>query len=298
MIISSGVPVNYHFVKDKAEKINIEKKEVKRYLEVVNLALNEGQQLRPNISARNDQDFMEAFLCLANEKKDGLNAHYCNSPGDMTHKIQELLKDNHNSARFVVNMGDDGIHFSAFEFFKKDEKLSVIGIEPATIQGYGSSLLAKRASYAVRRDFPSSSFAFIEADLQRSNGDCGMFSLFLVKKMLKEEDKMQALHEKNLAGELKENYGIVYKTTANAFLPPSFMKHAQSPKRLEYYLNDNLDARVQPVNKKGETLISRQNRHIVTVQDDDKKITYSNSIEVKRQIEIEKMFDSIERQLP
>lgn len=263
------------------------------YLDKVDAAIKHGYQLEASTSAFKDKEFMVDFLSLANDKKHDLNAHYCDSPLEMTEKIKLLLEENKSSARFVVNMGQGGFHFSAFEFLKTNEKISIIGIEPATVQGMGPALLAIRSLQAVERVFPDASFAFVETDLQRSNGDCGMFSLFLVKKMLKEQSAMQLIHEKNMSGDLKVDNGILNKNEADFLIPPSFMKHTQSPSRLEGYLNVNPSTRDEPINKKGETLKERQNRNMVSIEKDGKKITYSNSIELKRRLEIESLFSHI-----
>ncbi|PNQ53654.1 multidrug DMT transporter permease, partial [Vibrio agarivorans] len=194
---------------------------------------------------------------------------------------------------FVVNMGEGGTYFSAFEFLKTNDKISIIGIEPATVQGMGPALLAFRCMQAVNREFPDASFAFVETDLQRSNGDCGMFSLFLVNKMLKEKSAMHQIHEKNISGDLKTDHGILNKNEADFLIPPSFMKHTQSPSRLERYLNANSSIRDACINKKGETLKERQDRNVTSIESNGKKITYSNSIELKRRMEIESLFSHI-----
>lgn len=284
MKINSSDPISQQEPEDPTHKLN--KKDLEGYLDEVDVAIKHGHQLRPSTAASKDKQFMVDFLSLANEKRHDLNAHYCDSPLEMMEKIKSLLEENKSSARFVVNMGEGGTHFSAFEFLKTNDKLSVIGLEPATVNGMGPALLALRSKQAIGKEFPDASFAFIETDLQRSNGECGMFSLFLVKKMLKEQSAMQQLHEENISGNFKTEYGVLNKDEANALIPPSFMKHTQSPSRLEAYLNINPSARDIPVNKKGETLKERQDRHIVSIENNGKEIKYSNSIEVKRKTEI------------
>jgi YopJ family protease len=266
---------------------------LKRYLSEVDAAIKDGYQLAASTAASKDKNFMVDFLSLANDKKHDLNAHYCDSPSEMMEKIKLLLEENKISARFVVNMGEGGTHFSAFEFLKTNDKISIVGIEPATVNGMGPALLALRSMTAVKREFPDASFAFIETDLQRSNGDCGMFSLFLVKKMLKEKYAMHQIHEKNMSGGLKTDYGILNKDEADSLIPPSFMKHTQSPSRLARYLNVNSSTGDAPINKKGETLKERQDRNILSIESNGKEITYSNSIELKRRTEIESLLSHV-----
>ncbi|WP_445684269.1 YopJ family acetyltransferase, partial [Vibrio parahaemolyticus] len=63
---------------------------------------------------------------------------------------------------------------------------------------------------------------------------------------------------------------------------PSLMKHTQSPNRLQKYLETRPEAMNCVVNKKGDTLKTRQQRHITTIELDEKTVSYSNSIEQKR----------------
>ncbi|EDI0785121.1 YopJ family acetyltransferase [Salmonella enterica] len=264
------------------------KERLEQYLKIINTALVDGCQLHESVTSPRDKELMKSLVSLANDEKCGLNAYYCDSPLEMMNKIK-MMGENECLAHFVVNMGEGGTHYSAFEFLKKDEKLSIIGIEPSTTRSLGASLLAIRTSQAVKSVLPDASFIFIETDLQRSNGGCGIFSLFLVKKMFKERTAMLELHEKNISGAFESYNGVINQNISDTLIPPSFMKHAQSPKRLNYYLDKNPLATKLVINNKGETLKERQNRLIVTIENKGKQITYSNSIEVKRKIEIEKL---------
>ncbi|WJK29891.1 YopJ family acetyltransferase [Vibrio parahaemolyticus] len=136
--------------------------------------------------------------------------------------------------------------------------------------------------------------AIFETDMQRSYGECAMFSLFLVKKMHKESAQFQELHKKNIDQNLPKSGEIIVSVSqANNLLPPSLMKHVQSPKRLEAYLESRPEVADVVVNKKGETLFSRQQRYITTIEAEDKQITYSTSIEHKRLTEVKKLLESL-----
>ena len=89
---------------------------------------------------------------------------------------------------------------------------------------------------------------------------------------------MKVVHDKNIRGEFSSFEDSLPAT----LFPPSFMKHAQSEKRLEAYLSQNPEAAMLPVNKGGETLRARQARHMVDATVGEKRIRYSNSIEMKR----------------
>lgn len=107
--------------------------------------------------------------------------------------------------------------------------------------------------------------------------------------MHKESAQFQELHKKNIVQNLPKSGDIIVSVSqANNLLPPSLMKHVQSPKRLEAYLESRPEVADVVVNKKGETLFSRQQRYITTIEAEDKQITYSTSIEHKRLTEVKK----------
>ncbi|OED49942.1 hypothetical protein AB838_04405 [Rhodobacteraceae bacterium (ex Bugula neritina AB1)] len=114
--------------------------------------------------------------------------------------------------------------------------------------------------------------------------------------MYKEEAALSELHSRNISGEFKNHdLHVIPQKEADAVLPASFMKHAQSPKRLAAYLDANPSARDQIINKKGETLQDRQQRHMMDLQKGDRTLKVSNSIEVKRRAEIAALADRTEQ---
>ncbi|QUS55272.1 YopJ/AvrA family T3SS effector serine/threonine acetyltransferase [Pseudovibrio brasiliensis] len=269
------------------------KSQIETYLHTIHEHLENGKQLPSNSSAPTDKKFMNDLVGIANSKKEGLNAQFCSHPAEMAQSIKEMIANNQTSARFIVNMGG-GIHFAAFDFAMVDGKPSVIGVEPATMNSMGPAMLAIQTKSAFETHCPDVKCVTIESDLQRSNGECGIFSLAIAKKMLKEGESFHVLHEKNLVGALPENnYGFVTAKDSDDLLPPLLMKHAQSEKRLDRYLAAHPEHTDLQVNKKGETLKERQTRHVVDVQVEDKTIHYSNSIEHKREAEIRALFDKV-----
>ncbi|EOG7663989.1 YopJ/AvrA family T3SS effector serine/threonine acetyltransferase [Vibrio cholerae] len=265
------------------------------YIDLMDDAIKNGQQLPKNAAAGNDLALMPDFIAMANKKKAGLNALFCNSPLEMVEKVKQLLLLENSSARFVVNLGCGGIHCMALDCLVSDGKCSLIGIEPVGMNSSGPALLAIRLQSICKRELPEAALAIFETDMQRSYSECAMFSLFLVKKMHKEDAQFLELHKKNIDKNLPKSGEIIVSVQqANNLLPPSLMKHVQSPKRLEAYLESRPEVTDVVVNKKGETLLSRQQRYIATIQVEGKQITYSTSIEHKRLTEVKKLLESIE----
>ncbi|HGS5860957.1 TPA: YopJ/AvrA family T3SS effector serine/threonine acetyltransferase [Vibrio parahaemolyticus] len=264
------------------------------YIDLMDDAIKKGQQLPKNAAAGNDIALMPDFIDIANKSKAGLNALFCYSPLEMVENVKLLLLAENSSARFIVNLGCGGIHCMAVDCLVSDGKCSLIGIEPVGMNSSGPALLAVRLQSICKRELPEASLAIFETDMQRSYGECAMFSLFLVKKMHKESEQFLELHKKNIDQNLpKDNEIIVSVSQSNNLLPPSLMKHVQSPKRLESYLESRPEVVDVVVNKKGETLLSRQQRYISTIQKEDKQITYSTSIEHKRLVEVKKLLESL-----
>ena len=277
---------------DLGEGLN--KAELEEYLAVIQDNLKNGTQIKPRFAAPTDKKFMSALVELANEKKPGLNAKFCSGPEEMAETVTDLIQNKVSSARFVVNMGENEFHFAAYDFAMVDGGPSVISVEPTTLDTMASGLLAVRAADAFQTQCPEVAICFIESDLQRSNGECGIFSLALVKKMHKEAEHFKHLHEQNVNSTLpKDDIGAVSVADADKLLPPSLMKHAQSEKRLAQYVKANPKASEAKINSKGETLQERQARHVVDIKKRGKNLRYSNSIERKRETEVRALRDKL-----
>lgn len=273
------------------QQTNSQSAQATEYLRIIHDHLEKGEQLPADLAAPNDKKFMDALIAAANDKKTGLNAKFCYQPVEMAQAIKKMIVNGESSARFVVNMGG-GTHFSAFDFALIDGRPSLIGIEPATLNAMGPRMLVFNTQSALMTHCPDVECVIIGSDLQRSNGDCGIFSLSIAKKMLKEADFLHRLHERNLADTLPvNNRGYIPAEDADQLLPPLLMKHAHSASRLDRYLAANPEAGELKVNKKGETLKEHQARYMVDISIGAKTIHYSNSIEHKREAEIRALFD-------
>ena len=243
-------------------------------------------QISSRLSSATDLHFMPSLIQMVNTKKKGINAHFANDPNEFVEIVNNLIENQILNAKIIVNLEFSRIHFIAFDVCIKEGNISLIGFESATLVSLGASMLAFQCHVLLSK-IPKLVLAIIEMDLQRSNGECGIFSLAMIKTMHKEQKQMEILHERNIKKDLPITMGIIIPIdNANKLLPPSFMKHSQSMRRLKRYLKAYDGAEHTVINKKGETLLVRQQRFFGQIQVNEKTISQSYSIETKRQKEM------------
>lgn len=247
-----------------------------------------------------DRMHVVPLVALANAETPDLNAHTVDSeagiegddkwPGFLA-TVEQMMKEGTQSARFLVTLVCPN-HIAAADYRLVGDRASIIVVEPAKTEYWSPSMLYF-SLYRQFSDHPKIDFALLEADIQKSPAGCTMFSYSLMKKMFKEHDYFQTLHERNVAGDLPVNQeNLVEVRNVDALLPPSFMKYAQSRSRIERYLEARPDMAEQPVNKRGETLTGRWIRSRVTGTDTNgKTITYNRLIEEKRRDNIARLLD-------
>ncbi len=257
---------------------------LEKYLEIINRAINSETQLEPRTASALDRKVLPDLVDLANLKKEGLNAYLMSSPMECAQKIMELKNQGEISARFIVKAAGNSVHFAAFDYALINDKPSVIGVEPATMNGMGPEMLAIQFQTAFSQTLPDVPLVIIESDLQRSNGECGMFSLFLIKKMLQEKAHFEQLHKDNIDNKINTYSSnlLVNIDEANRLLPLSFLKHVQSATRMKAFLSENPGSELLKVNKKQQTLSTRFNINLIETETSGKTIEYSRSIEIKR----------------
>jgi YopJ family protease len=264
------------------------------HIEKIDCYLQEFQlQMMPDDAVQADLEFMPHLLAAANQRKPNLNCHFAKSPADCAKQMQDLIAQGVHRARFVVNVDggaqDQSVHFIALEYAHAAHggKTSVIGIEPAVATGMRPLQIAGRMQQALNATHLRPTFALLLSDIQRSRSECGIFSLAFAKNMLREARTLGELHDANHAGRLAPPGGVVEAERTDRMLPPSFFKHAQSARRVEAYLLRRPDAQEMPVNKKGESLRDRVNRHMEAWESHDAHpLTISTSIERKRRDEM------------
>ncbi|MEN3029408.1 YopJ/AvrA family T3SS effector serine/threonine acetyltransferase [Chromobacterium amazonense] len=264
--------------------------ELDHYIQDVEKKLESGLWTKANF-AKLDMKFMPGLVASANTSKLGLNLTYANSAREMSEKVLEAFLKGSESERFIVNMGDDGIHFAVFDYRLVDGKPSVLMFEPANFESGGPMFLAFRAKSALE-DLSSHNacFSMMEMDIQRSKSECGIFSLALAKKLFKEHRAVSEIHRMNAAGTIPSSNGFFSSSLeSDVLLPPSLYKHTQGRGRLEKYIGAGEGRDTQEVNKKGETLSERQGRYMENV--DGKEIV--SSIHRKRLIELKQLMKFI-----
>ena len=127
-------------------------------------------------------------------------------------------------------------------------------------------------------------------DAQKSSNDCLIFALSNASKLAKESEFFGKIHEQNCSesGPLgRFKIPKVRLFDAHNLEPSSFHKHTQSILSLREFTNQATLAETT-VNKKGDTLLSRYDKHVVerynrnSGKDTLRPLTFSASIEEKR----------------
>ncbi|WP_425277455.1 YopJ/AvrA family T3SS effector serine/threonine acetyltransferase [Bartonella queenslandensis] len=217
--------------------------------------------------ASTDLKLMPALIEQANCKYPAMRLQLATSTHNFALALKEAIANGVQSSKFIIYTKDRGIHFSVIDHKTIDDKTSVIFFEPTTFNSMKPAVLALRTQLALKaHELPNCSFSMVEMDIQRSNSECGMFSLSLAKKLHAESQKLARLHEDNLKGVLCKPDTPLPAEKLDQYLPSTFYKHTQGRRRLEQYLKSNPDAEHEKVNKKGETLTERFEKSLVTAE--------------------------------
>lgn len=214
--------------------------------------------------------------------------------------------------RYIIktDTGTTGVHFAALNIFKDSkEHTSLIFVDASNGK---NQFIPLRINYYINDSIHKNKLKilYIYSQIQNSPGDCLLFCLHFLKKMHKYAKYFNELHQKIFNDEIQftntenpifssslnkglpdaycEKYRTVFFDQAINLLPIDFFKHAHSLRPLNAYLNRHPDETEKKVNKygigekKGETLLERYNRHLMTRTIDGKSRNYSTSIEEKR----------------
>lgn len=209
-----------------------------------------------------DVRIMPELVIQANNKYPEMNLKFVTSPQEFEEKIDHCI----GSSRFIINMGEGGVHFSVIDYKCISGKISLILFEPANFNSMGPAMLALRLKIAIQRSqLPDCYLSMVELDIQRSSSECGIFSLALAKKLYIERDIILKMHEDNIKGTLGGNEIPLPHDKLDLYLPVTFYKHTQSKSRLDKYLNTNPQGVDTTINKKHETILNRlgNNRTII-----------------------------------
>jgi YopJ family protease len=212
---------------------------------------------------RMDFEAMPHLVAWANTNYAGLALHHAGTPSELAEKLKELSHRGVSSARFVGNLEAGRMHFCAFDYKLIDGKHSLIGLEPGNSNNMGPALMTMRMEMALQEHLPNAKFAMLEVNQQSSAFDCGMFSLDYAVKMHKSSIAFENLHAQNASDSLpgKNDSNIVPHSQVDKILPPIFMKHIQSSKRLAEIVDARRELKTEIINKRGDTLEQRTQRN-------------------------------------
>ncbi|BET87598.1 YopP, also called YopJ, interferes with signalling, PMID 18413260 [Edwardsiella anguillarum] len=203
------------------------------------------------IYSSTDMKIMPALVAQANNKFPEMNLNFIKSPQDLSLEIKNKIDNGAESSKFIINMGDKGIHFSVIDYKHINGKTSLILFEPANFNSMGPAMLALRTKIAIERyQLPDCHFSMVEMDIQRSSSECGIFSLALAKKLYTERNELLKIHEDNINGTLTDSETPLPHDKLDPYLPVTFYKHTQGKKRLDEYLNTNPQGAATVINKK------------------------------------------------
>lgn len=235
-----------------------------------------------------DEMYLPQIIESINAKRAGFNLRYFDD-------LNSLFNTAFNRglgacAQAVVRMKRKGdksqIHYAALDYVNEQGIHYFMFFEPATLSGnpdagadYGYDQLKYLCEQYRKKHYDKMRVSFSEMGIQSSPADCGMFSLSLANTIAKrpvarnhmiksmEPFKIINFYQKSVGARVK----FTSRKTALLF-PESYLKHSNSISILK-----SLDT-TRVVNKKGETLLQRAERHRVSRDG----ASYSNSIEEKR----------------
>lgn len=212
---------------------------------------------------RLDFEAMPHLVKWANSNYPGLALHYAATPYELVEKLKALILRGDSSARFVGNFASDQMHLCAFEYKLTKGRHSLIGLEPGNSNNIGPAMMVFRIQSALQEHLPEAKFTMLEVNQQSSAYDCGLFSLDYAVKIHKSAAAFEQLHDRNVNDTImgKNDFDTVPHQEVDKVLPPIFMKHIQSSKRLAEVLEARPELKSDAINKQSETLQRRVQRH-------------------------------------
>lgn len=234
--------------------------------------------------AVNDSDYMSYFVDKINNKYSEINLRYLEESSKIGNEIKKCTEEGITSARFICNLNKNNIHFAVVDYKQLDEKVSVILFEPTRIsdssQGrevLGGTWLAFAIQQSVKDSGISNSYTLnAEMNIQKSDSECGIFSLAIAKQLYLKRDALAMLHRDNTTNKFNlQPWESLSQDKLDQYLPPSFYKHTQGTTRLSRYLKNYSQSDNMVVNKKNQTLMTKFENHAALNLKDNKQISYS-----------------------
>lgn len=216
-----------------------------------------------------DAESLPELISWANNHYSGLTLHQATTPNELGEVFKGLAQHQSSSARLIYSPTGKDHHSVALDYRFYNGQHSVIGMEPAIFENNANPApgnVLRQVATAVAQNLPGAHFAMLEANQQRSQYDCAIFSLDFAIKMFKNMAVFDNIHQKNVQGILKgkQSNGVVPSRYADRLLPVVFSKHIQSSTHFGRLLDKNSKMGGGIVNKNngGESLEVRVARHL------------------------------------
>lgn len=262
---------------------------LEQYIEKIEESLENNTWMDLKLSLM-DQVVMPHLVALANKRKPGLNLTYVDSPYDLPEQLMSLSPNDYHSHKYIICADDDKVHMGMLDARFIDNQLSMILFEPTSLNYTAPALLAVRINSALGRELPAVKKPFVlQMDIQRSDYECGIFSLALAKKSLKNDECVLKLHHEIAARKLEIYTLAECKDIADKFLPVLFYKHTQGLKRMSEYLEKKPESIHQPINGKHKKIMD----HIKVSYTEINGKLISKSIHKKRLTEYKALRDDL-----
>lgn len=260
-----------------------------------------------------DRLLLDDLVAYENKINPGINAYHISDASNFTSTLKDLLattKAPEASFRFLVCAGsaplaqqptkpvasakyyarEEHVHYCAFDILKAGNHVSILALEPTQLYTLPATIIQSKIRATLMREIPNAKIQFIGLNVQRSDGECHIFCLSFLRKSFKLKDEIRTIHLENIEGKLQT---LPAEQLRNR-LPPSFMKHTQSKKRIDEYLEINKSRENDIINKNKETLSQRYNNHLTPIiSAHQKTVLSSNSIDKKRVAIVEKFVDEV-----
>ncbi|CED78169.1 YopJ family acetyltransferase [Candidatus Williamhamiltonella defendens] len=228
--------------------------------------------------AKKDLEMLPHMIREANKKHPGLNLTFVTTLEDNIAKsIENSISAGLKSFRFIINQGIPGRnHCAVMDCKLIGDKISCILFEPASFM-FSSAFCLFDAAMPAMKKIPKCYFSPVEMNIQKSHSECIIFSLGIAKKLhiQRESVQLKKMHEDNIKQTLLEEGGLAlqYKKFDQRGFSMSFYKHAQSRTRIKERISLNEESGDEIVNKKGETILDRFDRHLIEVEGKQKSVS-------------------------
>lgn len=216
-----------------------------------------------------DRRIMPTLVEQANHRHKGANIKFAPTPQELPSLIKATINSGARSARYIVNVGEDGFHCAVIDHRNLGGVESLIMLEPTTSHERGASLLGLRVKQAIESaELPPCSFSIAEMDSQQNPSESGILSIAFAKKLHTESRALERMHKDHVRGSLsKPDFLFIPPSTVDKYLPVGFYKHVGSAVRLRKFLKENPAEMHKSVNKKGEELFERYNKFLFLTEE-------------------------------